>query len=128
MGEMGLLKQARHAAGLSQGELARRGRTSRPTLSAYEHGRKSPTLTTATRLLAQTGHDLTISPRVEFVERALSRGRAAQVPTRLPRLPLAQALARVRLPVHLNWSEPGRTFELADRSQRARVYLSLIHI
>lgn len=122
MREMGLLERARHAAGLSQEELARRGRTSRPTVSAYEHGRKSPTLTTVERLLAQTGHDLTISPRVEFVERTLSRGRSAQVPTRLPRLPLVQALGPVRLPLHLNWSEPGRTFELADRSDRARVY------
>jgi DNA-binding XRE family transcriptional regulator len=44
---VGLLAQARHAAGLSQGELARRAHTSRPTLSAYEHGRKSPTPATA---------------------------------------------------------------------------------
>jgi len=26
------------------------------------------------------------------------------------------------LPVHLNWSDPGRRFDLRDRSQRARVY------
>lgn len=122
MRQMGLLEMARRAAGLSQEELARRGGTSRPTVSAYEHGRKSPTLATAVRLLAQTGHDLTISPRIEFVERTLSRGRSAPVPTSLPRLPLAWALASVRLPLHLNWSDPGRTFELADRSQRARVY------
>ena len=38
-----LLAQARRAAGMSQDELGR-SHTSRPTLSAYEHGHKSPTL------------------------------------------------------------------------------------
>jgi transcriptional regulator with XRE-family HTH domain len=37
-----LLVQVRHAAGLSQEELAARAGTSRPTLSAYEHGWCSP--------------------------------------------------------------------------------------
>jgi hypothetical protein len=37
-------------------------------------------------------------------------------------LPVDRALGRVRLPLHLNWSQPGREFELADRQQRARVY------
>jgi len=35
MAATGLLARVRHAAGLSQGELARRAHTSRPTLSAY---------------------------------------------------------------------------------------------
>ena len=46
-----LLTRARHDARLTQSELANRARTSRPTLSAYEHGRTSPTLETAARLL-----------------------------------------------------------------------------
>ncbi|HEY6421900.1 MAG TPA: hypothetical protein VIY28_01365 [Pseudonocardiaceae bacterium] len=28
----------------------------------------------------------------------------------------------VALPIHLNWSAPGRLFLMRDRSQRARVY------
>lgn len=40
----------------------------------------------------------------------------------LPRLPIEQALATVVLPLHLNWSAPGRQFPMRDRSQRARVY------
>jgi len=28
----------------------------------------------------------------------------------------------VELPLHLNWSDPGRRFDLRDRHQRARVY------
>ncbi|TQC38385.1 XRE family transcriptional regulator, partial [Rhodococcus sp. WS4] len=46
-----LLERVRRAAGLSQDELARRAHTSRPTLSAYENGRKSPSLDTTQRLL-----------------------------------------------------------------------------
>jgi transcriptional regulator with XRE-family HTH domain len=117
-----LLERARVEAGLTQEELARRAHTSRSTLSAYEHGRKSPTLATAERLLEETGHELAAVPSVEFEERTLSRGRTAHVPTRLPRLPLGQALAEITLPLHLNWSEPGRGFDLRKRSQRARVY------
>jgi transcriptional regulator with XRE-family HTH domain len=122
MGTEDLLARARRATGMSQDELARRARTSRPTLSAYEHGRKSPTLETAARLLAEAGFELTIRPRVEFVERITPRGRTVAVPTSLPRLPVEQALATVTLPLHLNWSAPGRRFAMHDRAQRARVY------
>ncbi|MDQ2708502.1 MAG: hypothetical protein M3Z25_13070 [Actinomycetota bacterium] len=44
------------------------------------------------------------------------------VPSELPRLSARRALASVLLPLHLNWSEPGRVFDLRDRRQRARVY------
>lgn len=117
-----LLERARRAAGLSQEELARRAHTSRTTLSAYEHGRKAPTLDTAQRLLAQTGHELAVVPLVEFEPRPLPRGRVTYVPTVLPQLPTRKALTRVALPLRLNWSEPGRVFDLANRAQRARVY------
>lgn len=117
-----LLERARLEAGLSQEELARRAHTSRTSLSAYEHGRKSPTLATAKRLLAQTGHELALASRLHFEQRSLSRGRVAHMPTALPRLSPRSALAPVRLPLRLNWSEPERVFHLADRAQRARVY------
>jgi hypothetical protein len=44
------------------------------------------------------------------------------VPDRLPRLDVAHALATVELPLHLNWSAPGRVFDLRSRADRARVY------
>ena len=47
-----LLERARVSSGLTQEELARRAGTSRPTLSAYEHGRKSPTVATFAWLLS----------------------------------------------------------------------------
>jgi integrase len=44
------------------------------------------------------------------------------VPERLPRLPVANALATVELPLHLDWSSPDRTVDLGDRRQHARCY------
>lgn len=117
-----LLERARVAAGLSQGELARRAGTSRPTLSAYENGRTSPTLMTAARILAKAGFELAVVPRVEFSERPGVRGRSVWVPDRLPRLDLDRAMAKVVLPLHVYWSSPGRVFDLVSRSERARVY------
>jgi transcriptional regulator with XRE-family HTH domain len=117
-----LLTQARRSARLSQEELARRAGTSRTTLSAYEHGRKSPTVDTVSRLLAEVGLELTVRPRAQVVEHATPRGRFVTTLSHLPRLPLDQAFATVTLPIHLNWSEPHRQFNLANRAERARVY------
>ncbi|MFC0546756.1 helix-turn-helix domain-containing protein [Kutzneria chonburiensis] len=119
---MSLLADARMAAGMSQSELARRAHTSQPTLSAYENGRTSPTLDTAARLLAETGHHLTIDADVTFAQLLTKRGRPFWVPSHLPRLPLRQALATVTLPLHLNWSTPGARFDLRDRPERLLCY------
>jgi transcriptional regulator with XRE-family HTH domain len=118
----GLLERARKLAGLSRAELARRAGASRPTLAAYASGTKSPNLATAERIVRAAGFDLDLLPRPAFREAAVGRGRAVYVPAVLPRLPVDRALGRVRLPLHLNWSQPGREFDLADRRQRARVY------
>jgi hypothetical protein len=91
-------------------------------LSAYENGRKSPSLDTVSRLLAQAGYELDARPHVMFHEAAGSRGRSYVVPDRLPSLPVEQALATVSLPLTLNWSDPGRRYRLAERRDRARVY------
>lgn len=117
-----LLAVVRRAAGLSQAELAARAGTSRPTLSFYEHGHRSPTLATAARILAAAGYELVAAPRITFTEWPSGHGRTVLVPSHLPRLDPTQAFATVTLPVHLNWSEPGRSFDLFDRRQRARVY------
>jgi transcriptional regulator with XRE-family HTH domain len=117
-----LFEQARRLAGLTRTELARRAGTSRPTLAAYASGAKIPTLATALRIIRSAGFDLELTPVVEFVEVGGRAGRLLPVPTRLPRLPLEEAFARVQLPLHLNWSAPGRLYDLADRQQRARVY------
>lgn len=119
---VGLLERVRQEAGLSQQELAARAGTSRPTLSAYEHGRKSPTLATVERLVDSAGFELTVEPRVTFHEVPLPRGRPIFVADRLWRLPIKAALAEVTLPLELNWSRPGAAFRLSDRRRRARCY------
>lgn len=117
-----LLERARRLAGLSRSELARRAGASRPTLAAYAAGTKSPNLSTAERIVKAAGFDLDLVPRPVFREAAVGRGRAVYVPDVLPRPPLDHALSPVQLPLHLNWTQPGREFDLADRRQRARVY------
>jgi hypothetical protein len=72
--------------------------------------------------LAASGTGLEPLPMPAFREVPVARGHAVYVPAVLPRLPLDHALGRVRLPIHLNWSQPGREFDLANRRQRARVY------
>jgi transcriptional regulator with XRE-family HTH domain len=117
-----LLGWVRRAAGLSQDELAGRARTSRTAVSAYEHGRKSPSLDTVDRLVAAAGYELDVRPRIEFADVASARGRVVRVPSHLPRLAVEQSLAAVELPLTVNWSQPGRVFRLSDRGDRARVY------
>jgi transcriptional regulator with XRE-family HTH domain len=117
-----LLSTAREAAGLSKTDLAKRARTSRPTLSAYEHGRVSPTLDTVERILAATGHRLTVAPLLHWHEIEIGGGRTVTVPSQLPDLPAREAVRSLDLPLHLDWSRPGRVVDLADRSQRARAY------
>ena len=121
-----LIKRARRRAGLSQHALAERAGTSRERVSAYEHGRTSPTVAAAERLLAAIGHDLVAEVRIDFARRDIGRARTTGVPDRLPRLPAEQALATVVLPVQLNSSQPGRTFHLANRSERSRVYEAVL--
>src|SRR5260370_35021814 len=116
-----LLEQVRASSGLTQEELARRAGTSRPTLSAYEHGRKSPTVATFARLLSGAGWELAALPQVSFTQRPSARGRPGWVPDRLPRPGVARALAVVELPLHPHWPPPGAGFDLRARAARGRV-------
>jgi len=90
--------------------------------SAYEHGRVSPTLETVERILAAAGQRLTTTPILRWRQCRAGPGRIASVPDHLPELPVPEALRSLVLPLHLEWSTPGRTVDLADRRQRARAY------
>jgi transcriptional regulator with XRE-family HTH domain len=57
-----LIKDARTRAGISQRELADRAGTSQATVSAYESGRKVPSVDTLARLLAAMGARLAVEP------------------------------------------------------------------
>ena len=60
------LRAARLRAGLSQADLAALAGTSQATISAYESGRKQPSVGTFRRLLAATGERL-VSRRPAYV-------------------------------------------------------------
>jgi transcriptional regulator with XRE-family HTH domain len=53
-----LIRIARKRSGLSQQELARRAATSQAAVSAYESGRRSPSVATLSRILSAAGFDL----------------------------------------------------------------------
>jgi len=107
-------------------DVADRAGTSRPTVSSYEHGHKSPSLRTAQRLLEVAGHALDVTPLVHYAEHTTRRGRPFTVPDRLARLPLEAALGRFDVPLHLEWSGGRRHVDLADRHQRARFYETVL--
>jgi transcriptional regulator with XRE-family HTH domain len=58
-----LLRTVRRRQGLSQDQLARRAGTSQPVISAYENGRRDPTLGTLRRLVQATGEQLVVTSR-----------------------------------------------------------------
>lgn len=55
-----LIRLARHDAGLSQRDLAKRAGTSQGAIAAYESGRRSPSLETLIRIVRAAGQDLRI--------------------------------------------------------------------
>lgn len=55
-----IIRSARVRQGLSQAELADRAGTSQPVISAYENGRRSPSIGTLRRLVAAAGERLEV--------------------------------------------------------------------
>lgn len=62
-----LLREARDISGLTQAALAARAGTSQAAISAYESGRKQPSVSTLARLLASAGSQLAVAPRQRAV-------------------------------------------------------------
>jgi uncharacterized protein len=56
-----LIRSLRARNGLTQAQLAARARTSQPVVSAYEHGRRDPTIGTLRRFVAAAGERLLVS-------------------------------------------------------------------
>ena len=78
-------------------QLARLARTAQSSISEYESGRKSPTLAVVERLVAATGADLVLVPRVEFFYGELPDGGLFWVPDRLWSVPPPMCFARLRM-------------------------------
>lgn len=105
------LHDARTRVGLTQAELGRRAGTSQATISAYEHGRKEPSLETLSRLLAACGVRLRAEPASTTVLRPtkaqVARAGRALVDVML----LAEALptrhaTELRFPPLTRWPRP----------------------
>jgi predicted nucleotidyltransferase/DNA-binding XRE family transcriptional regulator len=56
-----LLREARSRAGMTQAQLAQHAGTTQSVISAYEGGRRQPSLPVLLRLIAATGHSLEAS-------------------------------------------------------------------
>lgn len=86
------LREARTKAGLTQAALAQRAGTSQATISAYEHGRKEPSVETFSRLLAATGSRLTVRPGSNAVVKPTAAQRARAGGTLVDVMLLAEEL------------------------------------
>jgi transcriptional regulator with XRE-family HTH domain len=86
------LRAARHRAGLTQAALAQRAGTSQATISAYESGRKEPSVETLSRLLAAAGARLAVEPAATAVVRPSAASIARAGRTLVDVLLLAEAL------------------------------------
>jgi transcriptional regulator with XRE-family HTH domain len=73
-----LIRSVRRTSGLSQAELGRRAGMHRSVLSAYEHGRRQPSVAALARIVRAAGLELQIAPAadgeaVEHAGRVLSQ-------------------------------------------------------
>ncbi len=80
-----VLREARQRSHLSQTEVARRAGVAQSVISAYESGRRQPSVQTLARLIEATGHELVLDV-VPAADRALG----------LPDTPLGRRLRRRR--------------------------------
>jgi predicted nucleotidyltransferase/DNA-binding XRE family transcriptional regulator len=94
-----LLRKAREGAGLSQAALAARAGTTQSVVSAYENGRRQPTIPTLTRLIDAAGGSLRLS--VVRHESPAGGGKLRQLVERhrheIKRLATSHRLTKVRL-------------------------------
>jgi transcriptional regulator with XRE-family HTH domain len=88
------LRAARQRAGLTQTQLASRSGTSQATISAYESGRKQPSLDTLDRLLSATGSRLAIVPGASPVVQPSAAQHARVGAALVDVLAVAQAMPR----------------------------------
>lgn len=79
------LRRARARSRLSQSDLARRAGVAQSVISAYESGRRDPSVATLARLIAATGHELDLA-LIPVPDRALG----------LPASPLGRRLRQRR--------------------------------
>ena len=75
-----MVRSARHSAGLSQTQLARRIGTTQSAVSRWEGGRDEPRLTKLAEILSACGHRLFLHVEPDDVDRAQIRQQLAMTP------------------------------------------------
>ena len=116
-----LILKARRGSCLSQRDLAERAGTSQATLSAYERGRKSPSLAVAERIVEAAGYRLDLVTQVNFTRHTAPVVGAFWVPDRLWRGKLPECFAKIYLDDATRFRRVAR-FDLRRRPQRRRLY------
>ncbi|HWJ65295.1 MAG TPA: helix-turn-helix transcriptional regulator [Nocardioides sp.] len=120
-----LIQKARHGSGMTQRELAERAGTSQATLSAYECGRKSPTLDVAERIVEAAGYRLDLVTQVHFTLHAARGVRPFWVPDRLWRGKLPECFATIRI-ADGAYIDGSVRLRLRRRPSRRRLYELLL--
>jgi uncharacterized protein len=93
-----LLRAVRRRRGLTQAELARRAGTSQPVVSAYEHGRRDPSVATLRRLVEAGGERLVLDARAAGADLPPARDDTERARRLVAVLSLADAIPRRRAP------------------------------
>ncbi len=102
-----LIRAVRRRQGLTQADLARRAGTSQPVISAYENGRRDPTVGTLTKLIGAGGERLMLAsappqddlPRpVDVAEHARRLLDVLSLADAIPSRPRPRMLSAPRLP------------------------------
>jgi transcriptional regulator with XRE-family HTH domain len=123
-----LIEEARLASGLSQAELAALSRTSQPTLSAYERGKKTPGLAVAERIVNAAGWNIALQPRVSFTQHPAPPGFRFPftVPDRLWRLEAPACFRTIKFFDLTEEDNDKFWWDLSIRADRKLVYERLL--